>query len=170
MDSNWRRYYVFEATKSLGDKGFTLTGQLGDVMKESAQAALSYVRSRATALNIDPEVFRKSDIHLHIPAGAIPKDGPSAGITMATALASLLTGKSLRPKIGMTGEITLRGKVLPIGGVKEKVLAAARYGLETVILPKHNEADLSDLPENLREKINFVLVDTVDEVWQVAME
>ncbi len=160
----------FEATKSPGDKGFTLTGQLGDVMKESAQAALSYVRSRATALGIDPEVFRKSDIHLHIPAGAIPKDGPSAGITMATALASLLTGKSLRPKTGMTGEITLRGKVLPIGGVKEKVLAAARFGLETIILPKRNEADLSDLPDALREKMNFVLVDTVDEVWQVAME
>lgn len=159
----------FEATKSLGDKGFTLTGQLGDVMKESAQAALSYVRSRAAALGIDPEVFRKSDIHLHIPAGSIPKDGPSAGITMATSLASLLTGKSLRPKIGMTGEITLRGKVLPIGGVKEKVLAAARFGLETVILPKRNEADLQDLPESLREQLTFVLVDTVDEVWEVAM-
>ncbi|MCB0109953.1 MAG: endopeptidase La, partial [Caldilineaceae bacterium] len=160
----------FEATKSPGDKGFTLTGQLGDVMKESAQAALSYVRSRAAALDIDPEVFRKSDMHLHIPAGAIPKDGPSAGITMATALASLLTGKSLRPKVGMTGEITLRGKVLPVGGIKEKVLAAARFGLETVILPKRNEADLSELPEKLRETLNFVLVDTVDEVWKVAME
>lgn len=160
----------FEATKSPGDKGFTLTGQLGDVMKESAQAALSYVRSRAAALDIDPEVFRKSDMHLHIPAGAIPKDGPSAGITMATALASLLTGKSLQPKVGMTGEITLRGKVLPVGGIKEKVLAAARFGLKTVILPKRNEADLSELPENLRESINFVLVDTVDDVWQVAME
>lgn len=160
----------FEATKSPGDKGFTLTGQLGDVMKESAQAALSYVRSRAATLEIEPELFQKSDIHLHIPAGAIPKDGPSAGITMATALASLLTGKSLRPKIGMTGEITLRGKVLPIGGVKEKVLAAARFGLETVILPKRNEADLHELPEPLRETMKFVLVDTVDEVWDVTME
>ncbi|MCB0064815.1 MAG: hypothetical protein KDE19_21975 [Caldilineaceae bacterium] len=160
----------FEATKSPGDKGFTLTGQLGDVMKESAQAALSYVRSRAAALGIDAEIFQKSDIHLHIPAGSIPKDGPSAGITMATALASLLTGKSLRPKIGMTGEITLRGKVLPIGGVKEKVLAAARFGLETVILPKRNEADLDELPKSLREQMNFILVDTVDEVWAAAID
>jgi ATP-dependent Lon protease len=159
----------FEATKTPGQKGFTLTGQLGDVMKESAQAALSYVRSRAQNLGIDPDFFAKSDIHLHIPAGAIPKDGPSAGITMATALASLLTGRSLRPKLGMTGEITLRGKVLPIGGVKEKVLAAARFGLHTIILPKRNEADLDDVPETVRKELEFVLVDTVDEVLDAAL-
>jgi ATP-dependent Lon protease len=159
----------FEATRAPGEKGFTITGQLGDVMKESAQAALSYVRSRAGALGIDPDFFKKSDIHLHIPAGAIPKDGPSAGITMATALASLLSGRAVRPETGMTGEITLRGKVLPIGGVKEKVLAAARFGLSTVILPKHNEADLEDLPPTVRETMKFILVDTVDEVLDAAL-
>ncbi|MBW7882913.1 MAG: endopeptidase La [Caldilineaceae bacterium] len=159
----------FEATRVPGNKGYTLTGQLGDVMKESAQAALSYVRNRAESLGIDPSFFDKSDLHLHIPEGAIPKDGPSAGITMATALASLLTGRPIRPKLGMTGEITLRGKVLPIGGVKEKVLAAARYGLDTVILPRRNEADLEDLPAAVREKMRFVLVDTVDQVLDAAL-
>ncbi len=159
----------FEATKVPGSKGFTLTGQLGDVMKESAQAALSYVRGRAESLGLDPEFFNKSDIHLHIPAGAIPKDGPSAGITMATALASLLTDRPVRPKLCMTGEITLRGKVLPVGGIKEKVLAAQRYGLQTVILPRRNEADLDDVPETLRERMKFILVDTVDEVIAAAL-
>ncbi len=159
----------FEATKVPGSKGFTLTGQLGDVMKESAQAALSYVRNRAEALGIDPDFFAKSDIHLHIPAGAIPKDGPSAGITMATALASLLTEFPVRPRLGMTGEITLRGKVLPIGGIKEKVLAAARYGLTTVILPRRNEADLEEVAEAVRARMNFILVDTVDEVLEAAL-
>ena len=159
----------FEATRVDGDKGFTLTGQLGDVMKESAQAALSYVRSRAAHLGIAPDAFKRSDIHLHIPAGAIPKDGPSAGITMAAALASLFTGRPLQPRLGMTGEITLRGKVLPIGGVKEKVLAAARFGLNTIILPKNNEADLDDLPESVRERTRFVLVDTMDEVLEAAL-
>lgn len=159
----------FEATRVPGEKGFTLTGQLGDVMKESAQAALSYVRNRASDLGIDPDFFKKSDIHLHIPAGSIPKDGPSAGITMATALASLLTRRAVRPNLGMTGEITLRGKVLPIGGVKEKIIAAARFGLNTVILPKRNEADLDDVPETVREKVKFILVDTVDEVLDAAL-
>jgi ATP-dependent Lon protease len=152
-----------------GEKGFTLTGQLGDVMKESAQAALSFVRNRAGQLGFDPNFFRASDIHLHIPAGAIPKDGPSAGITMATALASLLTGKPVRPKLGMTGEITLRGKVLPVGGIKEKMLAAARFGLDTVILPRRNEADLEDVPEAIRETVRFILVDTMDEVLAHAL-
>jgi ATP-dependent Lon protease len=159
-----------EATRVPGDKGFTLTGQLGDVMKESAQAALSYIRNRAATLGIDPEIFRKSDLHLHIPAGAIPKDGPSAGITMATALASLLTARPIKPEVGMTGEITLRGKVLPVGGIKEKVLAAARFGLKTVILPKHNEADLDDVPPSVREAMTFILVDTVDEVLAAALD
>jgi ATP-dependent Lon protease len=159
-----------EATRVPGDKGFTLTGQLGDVMKESAQAALSYIRNRAPSLGVDPEIFRKSDLHLHIPAGAIPKDGPSAGITMATALASLLTGRPIKPELGMTGEITLRGKVLPVGGIKEKVLAAARFGLKTVILPKNNEADLDDVPQTVRGQMNFILVDTVDQVLAAALD
>ncbi|MEZ4711069.1 MAG: endopeptidase La [Caldilineaceae bacterium] len=159
----------FEATRVAGEKGFVVTGQLGEVMKESAQAALSYVRNRAAALGIDPEAFRKSDIHMHIPAGSIPKDGPSAGITMATALASLFTRRPVHANIGMTGEITLRGKVLPIGGLKEKVLAAARFGLDTVIIPKRNEADLDDVPETVRGKMRFILVDTVDEVWNAAL-
>ncbi len=159
----------FEATRVPGAKGYTLTGQLGEVMKESAQAALSYVRARADSLGIDPDFFTHSDLHLHIPEGAIPKDGPSAGITMATALASLLTNRPVRPKLGMTGEITLRGKVLPIGGVKEKVLAAARYGLDTVILPRRNDSDLEELPESVRKQMNFILVDTVDEVLAAAL-
>lgn len=159
----------FEATRVPGEKSFTLTGKLGDEMKESAQAALSYIRNRAQDFNIDPDFFKKSDIHLHIPVGSIPKDGPSAGITMATALASLLTGRVVKPNIGMTGEITLRGKVLPIGGIKEKVLAAARFGLDAVILPKRNEADLEDVPETVRKRMTFILVDAVDEVLEAAL-
>jgi len=158
-----------EATRMPGSKGFMLTGQLGDVMKESAQAAMSWVRNRAKDYGIDEEFFAKSDIHLHIPAGATPKDGPSAGVTMATALVSLLTGRPIRKDVGMTGEITLRGLVLPIGGVKEKVLAASRFGLTTVILPKRNEGDLEDVPEAVRSKMNFIFAERVEDVVGAAL-
>ena len=160
----------FEATKMPGNKGFVLTGQLGEVMKESAQAALSYVRSRAGELHIPPDFFEEIDIHLHIPEGALPKDGPSAGVTMVTAIASLLTGRPVDPDIGMTGEVTLRGKVLRIGGLKEKVLAAARAGLSKIIMPAANVADLEDLPENVRESMKFIPVETVDEVLDTALQ
>ncbi|MCS7325335.1 MAG: endopeptidase La [Anaerolineae bacterium] len=158
-----------EATQMPGNKNFLLTGQLGDVMKESAQAALSYVRSHAEALGIDPRVFEKSDLHVHVPAGAQPKDGPSAGVTIVTALASLLSGRRVRPDVAMTGEITLRGSVLPVGGIKEKVLAAHRAGIKTVILPKRNEPDLEDLPEDVRQGLSFVLVDRVQQVLDAAL-
>ena len=153
-----------EATKMAGKKGLTLTGQLGDVMKESAQAALSYVRARAERLGIAPDFFENLDIHMHVPAGAVPKDGPSAGVTIATALASLLTGRPVRHDIAMTGEITLRGKVLPIGGIKEKVLGARRAGIKTIIMPKRNEKDLEDVPESVRQEMRFIFVETIDEV------
>lgn len=159
-----------EATGMPGNKGFQLTGSLGEVMQESARAALSFVRSRAEELNLKPTFFDETDIHLHVPSGAQPKDGPSAGVTMATALVSLVSKQSVRADVGMSGEITLRGKVLPVGGVKEKVLAAHRSGLKTVILPKRNEADLEDLPEEVRNDIKFVFVDTVDQVINAALE
>jgi len=159
----------FEATKMPGSKGFTVTGQLGDVMKESAQAALSYVRSKTGELGIPEDFFEKADVHLHVPEGAVPKDGPSAGVTIATALASLLTGRTVRDDVGMTGEITLRGQVLPVGGIKEKVLAAHRAGLATVILPKQNEKDLDDVPKEVRRKLKFVLAERVDDVFEAAL-
>ena len=159
-----------EATSMPGGKGFQVTGSIGNVMNESARAALSFVRSRAKQLGLETDFFTKSDIHLHIPSGAQPKDGPSAGVTMATSLVSLISGRKVKPKVGMTGEITLRGQVLPIGGVKEKVLAAHRNGLRTVILPKRNEQDLDDVPEEIKKTMKFVFVETVDEVLDAALE
>lgn len=158
-----------EATKMPGQKQLTITGQLGDIMKESAQAALSLIRSQANKLHFDENFFSKSDIHIHVPVGAVPKDGPSAGVTIAIALASLLTGRPVRADIGMTGEITLRGQVLPVGGIKEKVLAAHRAGLRTVILPKRNEKDLDDLPEEVRKQMEFILVDRAEEALSAAL-
>jgi ATP-dependent Lon protease len=159
----------FEATKMPGQKGFMVTGQLGEVMKESAQAALSYVRAKSKELGISDDVFEKSDIHLHVPAGAVPKDGPSAGVTMAVALASLLTNRRVRDDVGMTGEITLRGQVLPVGGIKEKVLAAHRAGLKVVILPRQNEKDLEDVPHEVCKNLKFVLAERVDDVFEAAL-
>jgi ATP-dependent Lon protease len=158
-----------EATKMRGEKGLTLTGQLGDVMKESAQAALAYVRSKAKGLGIEEDFFEKNDIHIHVPAGAIPKDGPSAGITMFVALTSLLTNKPVRSDVAMTGEITLRGLVLPVGGIKEKVLAGMRAGIRTIILPKKNEKDLEEIPERIRNEMNFKFIQRMDEAIELAL-
>ncbi|HEV3391977.1 MAG TPA: endopeptidase La [Chthoniobacterales bacterium] len=159
-----------EATRYPGKGSVTLTGQIGNVMKESVQAALSLVRSRNGQIGISPENFTEMDIHVHVPAGAVPKDGPSAGIAMFTALASLFTNKPVRPDVAMTGEITLRGLVLPIGGLKEKSLAAMRAGISTVIIPKLNEKDLVDVPDEAKQKLKFVPVENVDEVLAVALE
>ncbi|MHB1003666.1 MAG: endopeptidase La [Thermoleophilia bacterium] len=158
-----------ESIGMAGKGGLTLTGQLGDVMKESARAALSWVRTHADELGIDNDFFEKNDLHLHVPAGAVPKDGPSAGITMTTSLASLATGKPVSSSLAMTGEVTLSGKVLPIGGLKEKVLAARRAGMDTVILPRENEKDLDDVPEHLREEMEFIMVDDVMQVLDAAL-
>jgi ATP-dependent Lon protease len=159
-----------EATAMPGKAGLVLTGQLGDVMKESARIALSYVRAHAEELGIPEEVFAEREFHVHVPAGAIPKDGPSAGITIATALASLLSGRPVRHDVGMTGEVTLQGRVLPIGGLKQKVLAAHRAGLTEVVLPARNGPDLEDVPEQVRAEMQFHLADDVRQVLDVALE
>lgn len=159
-----------EATPMRGKGQLTLTGQLGDVMKESAQAALSYVRSRSKGLGIKDDLFSKTDLHIHVPAGAIPKDGPSAGITMATAIASAITGRPVRKDVAMTGEVTLRGRVLPIGGLKEKTLAAKRMGIKTVILPKRNKKDLDDIPKYIKKDMEFVFAETMDDVLKVSLK
>jgi len=159
-----------EATRMTGSQKFVVTGQLGDVMQESAQAALSYVRSKAQDLGIPEDIFEKSDIHVHVPEGAVPKDGPSAGVAIASALVSLLTGRKVRSDVGMTGEVTLRGQILPVGGIKMKVLAAHRAGVDQVILPRQNEKDLDDVPEEIREDLTFSLVEHVDEVFEIALE
>jgi ATP-dependent Lon protease len=159
-----------EATKYPGKGNVTLTGQIGDVMKESVQAALSLVRSRDGAIGAKTEDFRDNDIHVHVPAGAVPKDGPSAGVAMFTALASLFSNRRVRTDVAMTGEITLRGLVLPIGGLKEKSLAAMRAGISTVLFPKLNEKDLVDIPEEAKQKIKFIPVENVDEVLANALE
>jgi len=158
-----------EAALTPGKGELKLTGQLGEVMKESASAALSYLKSRAASLEIDPLLFDKNDIHIHVPAGAQPKEGPSAGVTVLTAMASLLTGRPVREDVAMTGEITLRGRVLPIGGIKEKVLGAHRAGLRRVLLPRRNEADLDDIPSDLRKEMQLVMVESIDEVLREAL-
>ena len=158
-----------EATRMKGKGEFTLTGQLGDVMRESARIALSWVRSKAAELGIDADAFAQTDVHVHVPAGAIPKDGPSAGVAMTMAIASLFTGRPVKGSVGMTGEATLRGRVMPIGGLKMKVLAAHRAGLTTVILPRRNERDLEDLPDDVRSRMSFVLVDTIDQALEAGL-
>jgi ATP-dependent Lon protease len=159
-----------EATKMPGAKGFQITGSVGNVMQESARAALSYVRSHADEIGLHKNFFDKSDIHMHIPAGAQPKDGPSAGVTMATALVSLISGRPVKKGVSMTGEITLRGQVMPVGGIKEKILAAHRAGLKTIILPKRNGLDLEDIPIEVRKSLSFVLVESVNDVLKAALE
>jgi len=159
-----------ESTGMPGGKGYQITGSIGNVMQESARAALSFVRSRAPSLGLDPAFFDRMDIHMHIPAGAQPKDGPSAGVTMATSLVSLISGRKVKPQVGMTGEITLRGQVLPVGGIKEKILAAHRNGLRTVILPKRNEQDLDDVPDEVKKTMKFVFAEVVDDVLGAALE
>src|SRR6185295_18461047 len=159
-----------EAASMPGKSGLVLTGQLGDVMKESARIALTYVQGHTSDLGIDDRAIDGRQFHVHVPAGAIPKDGPSAGVTIVTALASLLTGRSVKNTVGMTGEVTLQGHVLPIGGVKQKVLAAHAAGLTDVILPERNQADLDDVPADVRQRMHFHPVKSVDEVLALALE
>jgi ATP-dependent Lon protease len=159
-----------EATAMKGKDRLILTGQLGDVMKESAQAALSFIRTQAARLGLSENGFKDQDIHIHIPAGAIPKDGPSAGVTMLTALVSFLTKRRVVKDLAMTGEITLRGQVLPVGGIKEKVLAAHRAGIKTVILPKENQKDMEDVPKKVQKDITFHFVDRMTDVLKLALE
>jgi ATP-dependent Lon protease len=158
-----------EASAVQGKGRLILTGKLGDVMQESAQAAMTYARSRAEALEIPNGAFDKNDIHIHVPAGAIPKDGPSAGVTMATALVSVLTRRKIRKDVAMTGEITLRGKVMPVGAIRDKVLAAHRAGSTRVIIPAENDNDLIDVPEDVKRDLDIVLVESVDEVLNAAL-
>jgi ATP-dependent Lon protease len=152
-----------------GKGSMQITGQIGNVMQESAQAALSYLKSRSQQLNVDADTFDNVDVHIHIPEGAIPKDGPSAGITIATALISAFSGRKVRKEVGMTGEITLRGRVLPVGGVREKVLAAHRAGLKTIILPRRNQKDLIDVPKRARSELDIIAVDHMDQVLEIAL-
>ncbi len=158
-----------EAAVVPGKGRLILTGKLGDVMQESAQAALTYARSRAPFLGVSPAFFEKNDVHIHVPAGAVPKDGPSAGVTMATALVSAITRRPVRKDVAMTGEITLRGKVLPVGAIRDKVLAAHRAGSRCVVIPRENETDLEDVPEEVRRDLEIHLVDHVDEVINLAL-
>ncbi|MGB2583998.1 MAG: S16 family serine protease, partial [Dehalococcoidia bacterium] len=159
-----------ESTLMPGKGNLILTGQLGDVMQESARAALSYTRSKAASLGIEEGFYSKSDVHIHVPAGAVPKDGPSAGVTMAVSLVSALTRRLVSKDVAMTGEITLRGKVLPVGGIKEKVLAANRAGIKKVVLPQENDRDLEEVPQHVREGLNFVFVESIDEVLKETLK
>jgi ATP-dependent Lon protease len=159
-----------ESSRVKGNGQLLLTGQLGEVMKESAQAAVTLVKSQADRLGIDPAMLEGCDLHIHVPAGAIPKDGPSAGVAIVASLASLLTERTVRPDVAMTGEISLRGVVMPVGGIKEKVVAAARAGLRTVILPARNRRDFDDIPESVRNRLEFVWAETIADVLERALE
>jgi ATP-dependent Lon protease len=174
MGLAWTAYggdtLAIEVMPMTGSGKLELTGQLGDVMKESARAGYSYVRALAPHYNIDPDFYKNTDIHVHVPEGAVPKDGPSAGVTLITAMVSALSKKPVRSDIAMTGEITLTGRVLPIGGVKEKSLAAYRAGIRTVILPAENKKDIEKVPENIKKKINFIFAEKVEEVLDIALK